>query len=211
MFCEIDHITVTAPDLTSGVTYVKELLGVQPQTGGEHPRMGTHNMLVRLGAGLFLEVIAPNPFADKPGRPRWFDLDSLNPGSRPRLSNWVARTADIHAALGLSAEYLGEIEPMSRGSNHWLITIPEDGSLPLEGIAPALIEWQTDRHPACDMPDLGTRLLGLELLHPDPARITRLMQSLNMRGNYEVKAIAQGQMPQMIAHIQTPSGVCTIS
>ncbi|MFZ6870715.1 VOC family protein [Undibacterium sp. Di27W] len=209
--CELDHITITAPDLISGAAYVKEVLGVDPSTGGEHMRMGTHNMFVRLGPELFLEVIAINPAATKPERPRWFALDTLEPGSRPRLSNWVARSNDIQTSLKSGQEDLGKIEPMSRGSNHWLITIPEDGSLPFHGIAPALIEWHTAAHPAAQMQDQGMSLLKLELLHPDAARISQLLQDLNMRGDIVVTAIPAGQTPQLIAHIITPMGLRTLS
>ena len=210
-FCDLDHITVTAPDLVSGAAYVHQLLGVQALPGGEHPRMGTHNMFVRLGPELFLEIIAINPHADKPERPRWFALDELTAASQPRLSNWVARTDDIAAAHARSPEALGEIEAMSRGANHWLITIPKDGSLPLQGVAPALIEWHTERHPAAGMPELGVSLLRLELHHPDAARITRLLQALNLRGDVEVKAIAEGQPAQLLAYLQTPAGIRVLS
>ncbi|MFZ6742268.1 VOC family protein [Undibacterium sp. JH2W] len=206
LYCELDHITITAPDLISGAAYVKEVLGVDPSTGGEHVRMGTHNMFVRLGPELFLEVIAINPAASKPERPRWFALDTLQPGSQPRLSNWVARSSNIQASLKLSHEDLGKVEPMSRGSNHWLITIPEDGSLPLHGIAPALIEWHTAAHPAVHMQDLGMSLLKLELLHPDAARISQLLQDLKIKGDIVVTAIPATQAPQLLAHVQTPVG-----
>lgn len=205
--CEIDHITITAPDLASGAAYVKKLLGIDPQVGGEHPRMGTHNMFVRLGAALFLEIIAINPAAARPGRSRWFALDTLKPDSKPRLSNWVARTPDIRAALSQTQEYLGDIEAMSRGDNHWLITIPQDGSLPFDGIAPALIEWHTARHPATGMQDFGMSLVKLELLHPDAARIDELIQKLGMQGDVVVKPVSTGQPAQLIAHIMTPLGL----
>ena len=32
---------------------------------------------------------------------------------------------------------------MSCGSLNWLLTIPADGSLPIDGVAPTLIEWHT--------------------------------------------------------------------
>ena len=51
------------------------------QVGGEHPRMGTHNLLLRLGDSVFLEVLSPNPDAPPPSRPRWFGLDALRPDS----------------------------------------------------------------------------------------------------------------------------------
>ena len=68
--CQIDHIAVTAPSLEAGAEYVWEALGVPLQPGGEHERMGTHNLLLRLGESTYLEVTAPNPRAPKHQRPR---------------------------------------------------------------------------------------------------------------------------------------------
>jgi hypothetical protein len=79
--CSIDHVTVTAPTLAGGAEFVRKALGVAPQAGGEHPRMGTHNLLLKLGDSMFLEVIAPNPNAPAPARPRWFALDTIGTGS----------------------------------------------------------------------------------------------------------------------------------
>ena len=66
----LDHITVTAANLQEGAAWVTQVLGVRPQAGGEHPRMGTHNLLMRLSERSFLEIIAINPAAPAPDRPR---------------------------------------------------------------------------------------------------------------------------------------------
>ena len=64
--CFIDHIAITAPTLEAGAELVYRSLGVKPQKGGEHPRMGTHNLLLRLGNSVYLEVISPDPAAKSP-------------------------------------------------------------------------------------------------------------------------------------------------
>ena len=71
----IDHLVIAVRSLEDGVAYITEQLGVLPVPGGEHPRMGTHNALVRLGDTTYLEVIAANPGAATPQRARWFGLD----------------------------------------------------------------------------------------------------------------------------------------
>ena len=104
---------------------------------------GTHNLLLRLGDATFLEAISINPLAPKPSRPRWFELDQLDQlatDGEPRLACWIARTDDIQISLSQPTEHLGEPEPMSRGSLDWHISIPQDGSLPLGGTAPVLIQ-----------------------------------------------------------------------
>lgn len=209
--CRIDHITVTAPTLNAGAAFVRQALGVEPQPGGEHPRMGTHNLLLRLGDDVFLEVIAPNPVAPAPSRPRWFGLDTLAPDASPALSTWVARTSDIRTTATVCTEPLGEVEPMTRGSLNWLITIPADRTVPVDGIAPALIEWHTDRHPASTLPDAGLSLIRLELFHPDPARVSRMLSSIGLDGPITVSSVTEGVMPHLVAHINTRSGPRVLS
>lgn len=186
---------------------VESLLGVRPQPGGEHPRMGTHNLLLRLGEATFLEVISINPSAPQPSRPRWFGLDQLAADGEPRLACWVARTDDIRIALSQATEHLGEPEPMSRGSLDWHISIPQDGSLLLEGTAPVLIQWQASAHPASSMQDKGCRLVKLELLHPDPARLNALLGSLYFADSKTLLMVAQAPVPCLVAHIDTPHGL----
>lgn len=207
----IDHLTVSAPTLAAGAAFVDQVLGVSPQPGGEHLRMGTHNLLFRLGESLFLEVIAPNPNAAAPARPRWFGLDRMRADTLPSLSTWVVRTGDIHASAAACSESLGEIEPMSRGAIDWLITIPADGSVPVDGVAPALIEWHTLVHPAAGLPDRGLSLVGLEIIHPDPQRLSRLLSSLDLQGPVTLRSPAGGAMPHLVAHISTPQGLRALS
>ncbi len=203
----VDHITVSAPTLDAGLALVQQVLGVAMQAGGEHPRMGTHNLLLRLGNDAFLEVIAINRQAPAPPRPRWFALDTLHADSPPRLSNWVARTADIAASLAAATEageLLGPAEPMRRGALDWLITFPADGSLPLGGAAPALIQWHTDTPPARRLPDQGLELQQLVVYHPEAPRVQRLLAALRLVGPVTVQAGAQ---PALAAHIRTPQGL----
>ena len=76
--CEFDHLIIGAHTLEQGAAYIEELLGVKPQAGGRHAAMGTHNMLLRLGARAYLEIIAIDPAGETPQRPRWFGLDDPN-------------------------------------------------------------------------------------------------------------------------------------
>lgn len=207
----LDHITVTAFSLEAGAAFVFETLGVSPQVGGEHPRMATHNLLLRLGDAMFLEVIAPNPAVPAPARPRWFALDGLGPGSPPRLSAWVVRATDIRAAAAAASEPLGNVEPMSRGALDWLITIPSDGSVPLGGVAPALIEWHADARPATKLEDRGLSLVKLEIRSPEPDRVSRLLRSLELDAPVSVVPAPAGESPRLVAHVDTPSGLRLLS
>jgi hypothetical protein len=203
----LDHLVVTASSLESGAAYVESVLGVVLQPGGEHPRMGTHNRLLRLGAQTYLEVIAANPAAAPPGRPRWFDLDRLDAHSPPRLSSWVARTDDIQAASAAAGIDPATIEPMTRGSLAWQITIPPDGRPPMHGCAPALIQWSSRPHPAERLPDCGCALLRLEVYHPQAEDIRRLLDQIGFAGPLDLHPLRPDKQPYLRAIIQTPGGL----
>ena len=132
-----------------------------PVPGGKHPTMGTHNRLLRIGEREFLEVIAIDPDAAAPPRPRWFDLDAPAMRARlaqgPALIHWVERRADLEAALRDYSEPV-EILALSRGAYRWRIGVPRDGRLPAGGALPTLIQWEGEMHPADALPDSGCRL-----------------------------------------------------
>lgn len=83
---ELDHLAVAAETLEDGREAVETALGVRLQPGGQHPHFGTHNMLLGLEDGLYLEVISIDPAAPKPGYARWFDLDRFEGFARDRKS-----------------------------------------------------------------------------------------------------------------------------
>jgi Glyoxalase-like domain len=211
LIVELDHLVVAARSLAAGCDLVEAQLGVRPQTGGKHVAMGTHNALLALGAGSYLEVIAIDPEAEAPARPRWFDLDqprmraSLAEG--PRLIHWAARTDDIDAARARAKIDPGPVHPMQRGDLHWEITIPDDGHLPGAGLVPTLIEWPQGVHPTSRLPDRSLRLLALAGEHPEPAPIRAALAALGLS---DVLKVTYGRYPRLAAMIRTPRGVVAL-
>ncbi len=200
----IDHLVVTAPSLNAGKIMLHEAFGVWPQAGGEHVRMGTHNLLLRLGPKAYLEVIAINPALPSPDGPRWFELDGEAQHRSPGLATWVARCDDIHIARDACDFRHGDIELVSRSNLQWSITIAQDGSLPFDGVAPTLIQWQTPEHPASRLDDRGCTLMRLQGFHPEAARISDLLTKIGFCGDF---SITPHQYPHLIAQIQTPFGL----
>ncbi|WP_136636147.1 VOC family protein [Pseudooceanicola onchidii] len=160
----LDHIVVAAPSLAEGVAHVRDLTGLDMPKGGEHPHMGTHNHLLRLGSDTFLEVIAVNPDAPAPDRPRWFGLDA--PVPQPRLAHWVVRCDDMAKARALLPDTLGPALSLTRGSLNWLLTVPDDGQLPMDGALPSLLEWQADPLPPTQMAGADADLTAFTITHP---------------------------------------------
>lgn len=206
----LDHLVIAAVSLEQGVAYLQEKLGVKMQPGGQHPRQGTHNMLLKLDGSRYLEVIAIDPAGIKPSQPRWFGLDlpemQAKLHERPRLITWVARTADIHASLRQCNTEIGQIQQMSRGELNWQITIPEDGIMPFAGLVPALIEWETERHPSVSMVDAGCRLIALEGYHTQPKLIEKTLTSLSLGPELVLHSVASEAEISLRALIGTPAG-----
>lgn len=205
--CALDHLVVVAPDLGRGVDWLRQALGVEPGPGGAHPRMGTHNRLMRLQPGLYLEVIAPDPAAPSPGRPRWFGLDDLSPEDEPRLAAWVVRTDNLEAACDAAGLDLGRVEPMSRGPWSWRITVPATGRCAAEGLAPMLIEWPAGRHPVDAMPDAGVRLTQFTLHPRAPVALQTLVDRLGLSDAVRVAPeVDAARAPGLEASFTSPAG-----
>ncbi|NYS26591.1 VOC family protein [Rhodobacteraceae bacterium 2376] len=166
MPARFDHIAIAAEDLETGAAAVEAALGVPLQQGGEHALMGTHNRLLSLGPGEYLEVITINPRAPAPDRPRWFDLDRFQ--GRPRPNTWIAACDDLTGALAAAPRRSGQPIDFERNGLRWRMAVPDDGQLPFDSAFPALIEWQGSASAADRLTDLGCRLEQVILTHPDP-------------------------------------------
>ncbi len=204
----LDHLVVAAATLEEGARWGREHLGTEVPVGGKHERLGTHNRVLRLGEALYLEIVAIDPEAPPPGRPRWFGLDE--PATRaalargPKLVTWVAASADVRRAAAACPLVRGPLEPMRRGALEWLITLPPDGALGEGGTLPPLIQWISRPHPAAGMPDLGFRLEALDLGHPEPERLRQALAALGF-ADERVRVHAAGA-PALSARIATPRG-----
>jgi hypothetical protein len=197
----LDHLAVVAERLDDGVAAIERLFGLPMAGGGKHALMGTHNRLLGLG-DLYLEVIAPDPDAPRPGRPRWFDMDRF--AGPPRLANWVAGCNDLAAEMALGPSGIGEPIALARGDYRWRMAVPQDGRLPFEGGFPALIQWDGTAHPAPALPDHGLRLKWLEISHP---KAPLLQEALKGRLDDARVVILPGAGVALRAGIDTPSGM----
>jgi Glyoxalase-like domain len=195
----LDHLAIACTRLEDGVAAVEAALGVPMAGGGKHALMGTHNRLLGLG-DLYLEVIAIDPEAHAPDRPRWFDLDHFT--GPPRLTNWVVACDDIGQALAAGPPGWGEATALARGEYRWQMAVPKDGRLPFDDAFPALIQWQGPLHPASALPATGLRLRQLTITHPDAPALKAILPGLTDPRLAWVK----GATPGLHAVIDTPNG-----
>ena len=158
----LDHIIVAARSLDEGAAWVEQRLGVPMAPGGKHALMGTHNRLLKLDQGRYLEMIAIDPDATAPGRARWFELDA--PAMKARLENgpalihWVERTEDLESELRNGPADV-EIVSFTRGPYRWRMGLARDGSFPANGKAATLIQWEGGLHPWDALPETHVSLL----------------------------------------------------
>jgi hypothetical protein len=203
MVARLDHITVVAPSLEAGAAYIEAALGVRPGAGRVHPGMATHNLLLALGSDVYLEVISADPGAAPVSRPRWFGLDQVLPGSAPRLAAWVASTDDIEEA---AVAELGVVETMRREHHTWRMTVRADGSLPLDGAAPLLIQRSPGADPVAALPPGGLLLQRLRIRHPSPAQVVALFAKIGLAPTPLI-TVEWGNACTLVAEIQTPIGL----
>lgn len=196
MRLELDHLAVLARDLSEGAAAVARALGVTMGPGGRHAAFGTHNRLLSLGPGAYLEAIAVDPEAPAPGRPRWFGLDAVT--GAPRLGAWVLRCDDLDAALARLPE-AGAPMTLERGAYRWRMAVPAAGALPWDGMFPALIQWQ-GAHPAPALAEAGCRLRRLTVTHPAAAELAARLGLDDGRIGFVPGA------PGLAAEIATPGG-----
>jgi hypothetical protein len=199
----IDHLLYASANLQQGMDEIESLLGVRPVRGGRHPQYGTHNALVSLGPGVYLEIIARDPRLPAPQRGALIDVP---PKAKSRLATWVYRNADIHrsaAAAGRASIGLGIVESGRRakldGSEiGWQLTDPY--AMPFDGAIPFLINWGNAAHPSASAPS-GGRLVELVIAHPEPDPVRGALSVLAA----EVEVI-EGEKFHLSATIAVGSG-----
>ncbi|MBS4009937.1 MAG: VOC family protein [Roseovarius sp.] len=196
----LDHLAVAAESLEAGRAHVEAALGLRLQPGGQHAHFGTHNLLLGLEEGLYLEVIAIDPDAPAPAYPRWFDLDRFS--GAPRLHNWICAVEDLEAAL-IQYPGAGQAVDLERGDLRWRMAVPDSGVLPMDNLFPALIEWQGAAHPATRLAPSGARLRRLVVSHPEAAAL-RDMIGAQVR---DARVVFEPGAAGLRAEIETSHGV----
>lgn len=206
---KLDHLTVIAPTLAEGVSHVQDCLGLDVPFGTRHDYMGTHNHRLQLGNSVYLEIVARDPDGIEPARARWFGLDNeervrsdWNEGRR--LRGWVANTDAIDSVVSGYGAILGDKVPLPAEGPTFDFAIPRDGSLPLDGAAPSIIDHRGDTSYIASIPDLDARLHSFTLEHPDPTRIAALYRELAIENP---PVIVQGPEVRYRALIKTHAGL----
>jgi hypothetical protein len=232
----LDHLVISARTLDEGTQYVADTLGVAPAGGGAHPLMRTHNRLLNLWGGVYLEVIAIDPHAapvtastastspastdGSAPRARLFALDDPATHARlengPYLSHWVARVERPKQLTTWQAQYpqrIPPIVPMTRGDFTWGLSVPDDGAFPAwqgagGGVLPSLIQWDSPRHPSDALPPTGIALKALKAVHPQADLVRAQLQWLGAAHLLELQSTDGAAA--LVAEFETPDGPRTL-
>lgn len=209
----LDHLTVIAPTLAEGVAHVRECLDLDVPFGQRHVYMGSHNHLLQLGDTTYLEIVALDPEGTPPGRALWFGLDDQKQVRRDwdagrRLGGWVARTDGIDDVLKGREAIFGRKVGLPMDLPVFDFAIPDDGSLPWGGAAPSIIDRRGKPRSMATIADLGARLRGFQLEHPEAEAIAALLREL---GTERGPVVSHGPELRYRAQIETPGGLRDLS
>eukprot|EP00928_Gymnodinium_smaydae_P050001 TRINITY_DN33610_c0_g1_i1.p2 TRINITY_DN33610_c0_g1~~TRINITY_DN33610_c0_g1_i1.p2 ORF type:complete len:217 (+),score=44.72 TRINITY_DN33610_c0_g1_i1:101-751(+) len=208
---KVDHLVYCVPGpLEDAMSAFEERTGVRPVRGGTHAGLGTHNALVGLGDGMYLELLARDPAQPSPER-TWMAIDSL--GATPRLTCWAALRPQLEQAVTAARAVgydPGEPKAFQRqkpdGStlswslsyNHYQEPLPGGGAVPF------LISWQS-ASPAESLPADCT-LQDFYAEAPDPAAVAPLLDAAGVDAGF----LRAGERHRLVATLQTPKGVVVL-
>jgi hypothetical protein len=164
------------------MTEIDKLLGVRPVIGGRHPDFGTHNALLSLGPGTYLEIIAPDPSLPAPDHGLAFGISEHQP---PGIVTWALRVDEIQAVaegataagVPIGAVVSGSREKPDGTVLSWQLSSPD--AMPFDGAIPFLISWGNTPHPAGSTPR-GGELVGIQIEHPEASKVSAALSALGL-------------------------------
>ncbi|MCL6283166.1 VOC family protein [Ruegeria sp. 2012CJ41-6] len=195
----LDHLAVLGTTLEEAAEHVEASLGVALGPGGQHAKYGTHNRLMGLEGGLYLEAIAIEPGVAPQEHPRWMDLDRFS--GPARLANWIIRSDDLEDELALLPMPSQRIVQLERGDLRWKMTVPKDGILPFGGMFPSVLQWM-GRMPGGSFAPTGCTLRRLTIRHPQADDLRADLGRVLPDDRIAVETGPVG----MVADFDTPSG-----
>jgi len=202
---KIDHIVFCVHDLEAGVSMLEEKLGVKFSPGGRHLKEGTKNILLNLGDGCYLEVLAVDEENTDIPAPRWMGIDLL---SHPQITRWALKTTEPQKDSAIVQAYNSEMGVIKGGQRitssgaklEWDLVMPL--STPEIEVIPFMTDWsKSDVHPTLSLPDI-CKVLDLTLTHPEPETVQPYLDQL-----VEGIDIKKGPSPAINITIQSPNGI----
>jgi Glyoxalase-like domain len=199
---QIDHVILGIDDLDQGVKAFEAATGVRPVYGGKHPG-GTHNALVSLGDGIYLEILAVQQGVTVQG-----DFDGLKEIKTLAPIGWAVSSKDTAELRNrLSAAGIAVSEPVG-GSR----TTPTGSRLSWQSFllnesspeVPFFIVWsEQTAHPSTTSPS-GCKLQQWSIASPRVKDLEQLRQALDLRID-----VAEAKTRSMRLSLTCPKGAVT--
>jgi hypothetical protein len=216
---QLDHLTFVCKSLEQAQAYAAKHFGVELPPGGEHPLMGTHNLLTRISERVFLEFIAINPTMQPIQRARWFALDRLTQSGaldhEPKLLGWVASVDGRLSLLrNTHPNLVPQVLQLSRGELKWLMAIRDDGEVEHEGAFPTLIDWGDAGTPVGKMKSVGIELVSLQIRCVDLGIVKNRLRALGWDDDLGTNAYVRWTSSAdsfLKLTLATPNGLVSIS
>ena len=203
----LDHIMWAAPDLETGIAHFERLTGIRATPGGRHPGRGTHNALMSLEHGCYLEIIAPDPTQTLDNN-LGAEIKALR---APGIFTYAVQCRDMNALVRAARQAeipLRGPEAWSREQPggktlEWLLAFTDE--TPFGRYVPFYIDWKDSPHPSTTAAR-GLTLLDFTVMHPDRARLAALYAALGIG----VRVVAHDR-PAMQAVLRGPRGDITLT
>ena len=177
----VDHFMWAAVDLDTATAEFEKLTGVRPEFGGRHQGFGTHNALVSLGNGTYMEVLAldPEQSADNP------IVREIREMNSPEILAYHLQRSDLENTVqvlqGLGIPYTGPLDLGRKrpdGSElNWRLLFPE--SPVFKHALPIFIDWMDAPHPSKSAPG-GCILTHFEVGHARDDELREIYQALGV-------------------------------
>jgi hypothetical protein len=204
---ELDHLLWEEFRLDEGEKRFAGLTGVVPAFGGKHPDRGTHNSLLSLGKGKYLELVALDVEQAKAN-----DLPKEAPVNFvPRLFAFAVRTYDLNfvekliqkAGLEVSGIYDVSRQSPSGELLKWQSIFV--GGHSFGNFMPFFTQFNGTKHPSETSPE-GCKLLEFSVGHPESETLENFYKALQVN-----VPVFWSEHPELRAILLTPRGKVTLN
>lgn len=198
----VDHLVYATPDLQRGSIGSNSCWAFAPRRAGS-TRGAARGTRSSRSAGVYLEIIGPDPEQPRPPQARPFGIDGLE---APRLVAWAAKGTALEPFAGTAAQRGVILGPVISGSRRradgvmltWRYTDPR--TVVADGLVPFFIDWGSTPHPAASAAT-GAALVTLRAEHPDAAQVQRALGQVGIE-----LPVRPGPRAALIAVIDSPLG-----
>lgn len=199
---QIDHILLAIDDLDRGVKAFEESTGVKPVYGGKHPG-GTHNALVSLGDGTYVEIIAVQkgvaPPADFAGIEQLHTLTPIGWAVSSKDSAELRKRLDAGGLAVTDSSAGSRITPAGKTLSWQTFGLKDNFAE-----APFFIVWSAQTaHPSTTSPG-GCKLQQWQIAGPRQKNLEQLRRTLDLRVD-----VADAKATSMRLSLSCPKGAVT--